>query len=135
MPKPKTRPADLPVPVRIVLEGAPRTKKNSSRIVRMGRRARLLPSAAFRAYQEACLWQLRDWSARPPIDGWVGCAAIFYRDRDVGDLNNYTAALADILEKAGVLVNDRLIRSWDGSRVDKDPARPRVEVLLTSFDG
>lgn len=119
----------------MILNGAPRSKKNSQRIVRVRGRVLIVQSKSYVAYERACLWQLRATWQRPPIDGWVGCAAIFYRDRDVGDLNNYTAALADILEKAGVLVNDRLIRSWDGSRVDKDPARPRVEVLLTSFDG
>lgn len=122
------------MPVRLILEGAPRTKKNSPDIIRVRGRRMVIPSSAFRAYEEACLWQLRSWR-RPPIDGWVGCAAIFYRDRDVGDLNNFTSALADILEKAGVLVNDRLIRSWDGSRLEKDAARPRVELLLSRFDG
>ena len=95
----------------------------------------LLPSKQFERYQESCLWQLRVVWKREPIDGWVTCAAMFYRDRDVGDLNNFTAALADILEKGGVLVNDRLIRSWDGSRLLLDRERPRVEVLLSSFDG
>lgn len=120
--------------MRLILEGAPRTKKNSPDIIRVRGRRMVIPSRAFRAYEEACLWQLRLWR-REPIDGWVACAAVFYRDCDVGDLNNFTSALADILEKAGVLTNDRLIRSWDGSRLAKDAERPRVEVLLSRFDG
>ena len=38
---------------------------------------------------------------------------------------------ADLLEKAGILLNDRLIESWDGSRImglDKD--NPRVEIEI-----
>lgn len=119
--------------MRIVLDGAPRTKKNSQRILRVGGRRIVAPSRQFKAFEEACLWQLRSWRAEP-IDGLVACAATFYRDRAVGDLNNFTAAIADILEKAGVLTNDRLIRSWDGSRLEVDRARPRVEVLLSRFD-
>ena len=33
-------------------------------------------------------------------------------------------------EKAGVVVNDRLIVSWDGSRIYKDAKSPRVIFTL-----
>ena len=38
--------------------------------------------------------------------------------------------VADALEEAGVVLNDSLIASWDGSRLLKDAANPRVEITL-----
>lgn len=38
--------------------------------------------------------------------------------------------MRDWLQRAGVLANDRQIASWDGSRLDKDASRPRVEVAI-----
>ena len=55
--------------------------------------------------------------------------------RSQPDLNNLTEATADILEKAGIVANDNLIVSWDGSRnmgVDKD--RPRVEIEILEVE-
>jgi len=46
-------------------------------------------------------------------------------------LLNLLQATADILEKAGIIDNDKNIRSFDGSRiagVDRD--RPRVEINI-----
>ena len=43
-------------------------------------------------------------------------------------------ALADALEEAGIVENDRLIVSWDGSRLLKDAATPRIEVMLEAVE-
>jgi len=43
-------------------------------------------------------------------------------------------AVADALEHAGVVVNDRLIVSWDGSRLSKDAVRRRVELEVELFN-
>lgn len=61
----------------------------------------------------------------------VNCRAVFYRDANRGDLIGYAQGLADLLEERGVLVNDALIQGWDGSRLDVDHERPRVEAELT----
>jgi Holliday junction resolvase RusA-like endonuclease len=119
-------------PVKIVIDSPPATKKNNSQIVRVRGRLILIPSRRYLRYERDALWQLRAiWQGRAPITGDVNCAALFYRNRASGDLNNYTAALADILEKAGIVANDRQIGGWDGSRLAKDAARPRVEMVLT----
>jgi hypothetical protein len=55
---------------------------------------------------------------------------LFYRDAERGDAVGYYQGLADLLEKRGVVANDRLIMSWDGSRLLKDSANPRVELTL-----
>jgi Holliday junction resolvase RusA-like endonuclease len=119
---------------RLTILGPPRTKKNYSRIVRAGRRFRLLPSAAHEGWARSAMAQLQGWRRSPLADG-VAVKAFIYRERKTGDLINYLQALADALERAGVVQNDRQIMSWDGSRLDKDARRPRIEVDITSFSG
>jgi len=67
---------------------------------------------------------------RLPITDEVNCRALFYRDALRGDAVGYYQALADALEEAGIVKNDRLIVSWDGSRLLKDADIPRIEVTL-----
>jgi hypothetical protein len=137
--------------------GPPRTKKTSQRIVQIKAKGggrgftKILPSEAFmewfkRAMQYAPLIraQLARAGVRLPITAFVQVRATFYRDRDSGDLLGYEQALADWLQApkinergklirqgAGVIADDVQIRSWDGSRLSKDAACPRIEVELS----
>jgi Holliday junction resolvase RusA-like endonuclease len=127
--------------IRFTLPGAPRTKKTSNRIVRAGKFAKVMPSKAYCDYERAlrpvlgavCA-QLADGGVRTPITGPVEVAATFYRDADRGDLCGYMQALGDILQ-CSVIVDDIQISSWDGTRLAKDAARPRVEVEMTVLQG
>lgn len=52
----------------LTLIGEPRTKKNSSRILRSGAgRPFVAPSAAFEAYQESCLWGKSERRTAPSL--------------------------------------------------------------------
>lgn len=65
-----------------------------------------------------------------PFTSRVEVTAVFYRDRDQGDEDNFEKALGDTLQRAGVVENDRLIH-WTGeTRLEVDRARPRVEVTI-----
>jgi Holliday junction resolvase RusA-like endonuclease len=115
--------------------GSPRTKKNHSRIVRRGNFTKLLPSEAYERWEAAAVPQLRIARAgRAPIAGDVHVAAVFYRDRAQGDLVNYMQALADTLQKAGVIQDDRQIVSWDQTRLAKDKEKPRVELRIMELE-
>jgi len=117
-----------------VIEGKPRTKKNSGRIFTNGRRPRILPSAAFaewNAIAQPQLAKVRSESKVPlPIACDVNVRALFIRDRKVGDAVNYYEALADALEEGGILVNDVQIKQWDGTRLLADKMNPRVIVTI-----
>lgn len=63
----------------------------------------------------------------------LNCQALIYRDADRGDAVGYYQGIADLLEKLRILSNDRMIVAWDGSRLLKDPERPRVEIVLTEM--
>jgi hypothetical protein len=128
---------------RIVIYGAPRTKKTSNQLVQAGARPRVLPSKAWLAwYASAHIVELREsaagwlFSVWPPKRGELpdqpyNCCALFYREAAIGDAVGYYQGLADLLEKRGVIRNDKWIVQWDGSRLLKDAERPRVELTLT----
>jgi hypothetical protein len=143
--------------ITFVLPVTPRTKKNSRTHVR--KRAKTgnmitvpLPSDAYREMEgQIVMWARtslatdanrslvfdrnnkacraeRLFLAQP-----INCCAIFYRDADRGDAVGYYQGLADALEAAGVVADDKWIKQWDGSRLAKDAGRPRIEVTLTAI--
>lgn len=110
----------------------PRTKKNHGQIIQVRGRPVMLPSPEYRAWEDGCARaSLYDRTA-PAITYPVNCEARIYRDRNTGDAVGYYQAIADCLEHLGVVQNDRLIVSWDGTRLLKDDACPRVEITLTA---
>lgn len=63
----------------------------------------------------------------------VQVTATFYREKNLGDLIGFMQMLADCLEKAGIVENDRLVMSWDGTRMSKDADNPRTELEVTAL--
>lgn len=117
------------------LRGAPRTKKNSSRIVRAGERAMLIPSSQYVIYEKDCMRQIPN-CARMDIDYPVNvCCTYYMPTRRKVDLSNLEAATHDILVKAGVLADDNrdIIAGTDGSRVFYDAKDPRVDIEITEM--
>lgn len=128
----------------------PVTKKNSAQIIPGRKFGALLPSEAYqtwsagslRAFREAGMVEryratvsgklrtLYRWLPWPAIDYPINCRAFIYRHAAIGDAVGYYQAVGDLLELAGAVANDKWIVSWDGSRLLKDPGRPRVEIEL-----
>lgn len=131
-PEPAPPPELGTVLAELVVYGKPRTKKNTPVVTEQ----RIpLPSKAFRAYAKLALPQLTSaWSSRAEITTPVCCTALWYRDRDQGDPVGFYQGLADLLQDAGVLKDDKLVRHWDGSRLLIDRATPRVVLTLTACD-
>lgn len=117
--------------MKLTILGAPRTKKNSPRIVPVGKGHRLLPSEAYEQYEAAALWQIR--RPREPINRRVNVKCVYYMPthRRV-DLCNLLEATCDILVKAGVLADDNsnIVAGHDGSRVEYDKGNPRAEIEI-----
>ena len=144
--------------ITFVLPVVPRTKKNSPRQVK--RRAKTtgklitipIPSEAYETMEEQIVMWARTSLATAANRSLVfdrnakvcraerlflaqplNCCAIFYREKDLGDAVGYYQGLADSLEAAGVLADDKWIKRWWGSDLDKDKERPRIEVTLTAI--
>ncbi len=121
--------------MQLVISGAPRTKKNHGSVIRRGKRRFHIPSAAWTTWVHSAAilvngGMLGTRLRHALIDVPVNCRALFYRDANRGDAVGYYQGLADLLEKRRVVANDRQIVSWDGSRLLKDVANPRVELTL-----
>ena len=137
---PASDPGSPDLPWEFTIDGAPRTKKNHGRRIwsRRLNRAVHLPSEAHEEWHDATLVQLAPLVAARaglPIRGVVHVCALFYRHAIVGDLVGFEQALGDLLEHAGIIGNDRQIVSWDGTRLLKDAARPRIEVRIAPAQG
>lgn len=120
---------------RLTLDGAPRTKKNSLRRVMVGKFLKSIPSAQYLAWRDAVLPQMRMQWRRLPLAQPVNVRATIYRDANRGDLLGYLDGIADALEEAGVVDDDKWILGWDGSRLDKCAERPRVELEIGPLAG
>ncbi len=139
----------------------PRTKKNSSRIIQVKAKGggrgftKILPSEAHNKWFKAAMLQapfirmaLKSAGFELPIAAPVNVCAIFYLERNSGDLAGFMQALADYLQEprwaapkpgkpqrlarngAGVIKDDSQIAGWDGSRLRKDANCPRIEVAI-----
>jgi Holliday junction resolvase RusA-like endonuclease len=112
----------------------PVTKKNSQQIITVGGHPRIIPSKAYREYEENCGWFLPkvEVIAHP-----VNIKAKYYMQthRKV-DLCNLHEALHDVLVKYRIIEDDnsRIVVSTDGSRVLYDKDHPRTEVEITEVE-
>ena len=138
--------------MKLVIEGAPRTAKNNQRIVTNPRTGKpfIIASKSKGAWATLLVDGIKRELVRIgdeavdrgavhylpalPISQPIQVKALFYRDRNIGDLDNYAHAVGDALQKAGVILNDKQIESWDKSRKLIDRVRPRVEITIEPFD-
>ena len=121
----------------ITLPGRPITKKNSQRIVtnRKTGRPMVIQSEQYIRYETECLWRLKQYRG-PKFKSQVEVRALFYMpSKQRPDLTNCMQSVADILEKAGVIENDRNIVSWDGTRLLIDKEEPRVDIEIRRVEG
>lgn len=131
-------PISNPEPSLIIIPGRPITKKNSQRIIinRNTGRRQVIQSERYVDYEESSLWYLKKYrhiSFAGPV-----CVTAHYwlpDRRGWPDLIGLLQATCDILEKSGIIDNDRNIVSVDGSRImGVDRENPRVEVAVRGVE-
>ena len=101
---------------RCVIRTAPRTKKNHTTLG-------IRQSPAYRAYRDLIIAGFAPLLAElelPLPDRPYNLAATFYVDRwgERADLIGLLQGLADALENAGVVSDDRWFRAFDGARIE-----------------
>lgn len=131
--------------IRIVIPGNPVTKKNSQRIVHIGRKCPAcqrgmktvpLPSKAYESYEELAGWYVQGYLRRLKINRPVNVKCIYWMQKNIDvDLANLLEATNDMLVQHGVLADDnrKIVASHDGSRVYVDLANPRVEITISFY--
>ena len=128
-------------PLRYIVRGEPRTKKNHPEIAGSGKRCPacgkperqwVRQGRAHREYRKLALPQLIP-APPQPIDRPVHIQCLFYMSsRRVVDGLNLEASVDDLLVEAGILADDdsRIVISHDGSRVLYDKENPRTEITI-----
>jgi len=125
--------------MRFEILGHPRTKKTSQRLVKIRGATKIIPSKVTLEWSNDAQLQLQSqfgkYRGKTFCEGqrW-NLRAIFYRKQETtADLIGHVQALADVLQAAEIVANDRLIRGLDGCRMEIDEKNPRVELELTEM--
>jgi Holliday junction resolvase RusA-like endonuclease len=120
---------------RLVIPGQPITKKNSQVIRCINGKPVVLQSKAYRAYEKAALEVLRAYQGER-FSGPVEVTVHYWlKDNRRPDLNNLMAATADILQRGGIVKDDKNIVSWDHSRIAMETSsNPRVEITIRPLE-
>lgn len=108
----------------------PRTKKNSQRIVRCNGRFLVIPSAAYKKFEDDCKKHIEPMH----IDYPINIKAIYHMPtRQRVDLVNLHEALCDVLVTHGFIMDDNcsIVVSMDGSKVIYDKQNPGIEIYIT----
>ena len=127
------------VTLKIIIEGAPRTKKNHNQILvnrRTGKRF-IKPSVQYEQYELEAGFQIPG-KYRIGINCPVNVKCLYYMPtRGRVDLVNLLEATDDILVKNGVLKDDnsKIVAAHDGSRVLYSKENPRAEIYITRMEG
>ncbi len=101
------------------------------RIISCAGRPRLIQSKAYLQYEEDCLKQITG-DMKKCIDVPIAVTCLYWlKDKRIPDLLNLMAASHDLLQKAEVIKDDKLIISVDGSRImGVDKYNPRCEISI-----
>lgn len=126
--------------IKIIIPGAPVTKKNSQRILKNFKTGKpfIAPSEVYERYEQAAGAHLYP-KPQYPLDGAYGafnlrCVYYMPTHRRV-DLANLLEATTDVLVKHRILADDNsnIVGGHDGSRVLYDKSHPRVEIEITEM--
>lgn len=116
----------------ITLKGRPATKKNSGRIVFKNGKRIIIPSEAYKNYEDACMWQLAGKKLHVSGIIVVECKYYLPNKRSWPDLIGLLQATSDILTKAKVIDDDKWICSYGESciaGIDKDNPRAEIRIM------
>lgn len=123
--------------IKLILSGRPITKKNSQIPIKTkSGKYFIIQSKQYRDYEKICLWQIKEQYKGETIINKISLKALYFMpDRRLPDLLNLLQATADIVEKGGVIENDKNIVSFDGSRImEFDKENPRTEIYIEEGD-
>ena len=117
-----------------VIEGRPITSTNSHMIVENKQRGgyMIIKSALARKYQGDATLQLRGQKNKKGyhcVTTECTVELMVYRERNSGDVDNYSKAVFDALQNANCIINDKLIQRMVVEK-HKDKENPRVEITI-----
>jgi len=117
---------------RLVILGAPRTKKTSAVIATNRKTGKpfILPHKRTTGWTHDAQIQMRHQWRGPLLDGAVIVNYQIYRAADRGDLGGFEAAIDDALQGCVITDDKQIIGRATAKHIDR--ANPRVEILVTA---
>ena len=93
------------------IKGRPASKKNSKQIFRVGNRTIIAPSTAYTRFEKYALEQLLPYRAKGTFTGPIRVVYYFYQlGRLSQDVDNAMASINDVLQKSGIIDDDKNIK-------------------------
>ena len=128
---------------KFIIDGQPMSKKRNYKIIKIGRHYTLGLATKYKHWEKSATDQL--WAQRMTyqshmtgvfqITSLVEVAFEFFlKGKRKYDLSNLIQGPEDALVKAGILEDDALICSLDGSRKHLGCENPRVQITIRSFE-
>lgn len=116
-----------------VIEGRPGILKNGKKLVRAGGRIFPVSSDKYKAFEAKAYLIIKAAKSQPTINFPVNvCMKFFFKNyAHEMDLSNCYQGIEDILQKALVIENDKLIYGHDGSRKIFGAMNERIEISIT----
>jgi Holliday junction resolvase RusA-like endonuclease len=119
----------------VTIPGRPYVKKNQQKAVGNGRFKKIIYSPKYVAWEQMAVLTVRQMLQKMPVPGIafpVNLKVVFYfKDRQAEpDLSALYEGIQDVLQKEGVIANDKLIVGHDGS-TKLFGHEPRTEVEIT----
>ncbi len=128
-------------PIRLVVAGNPVSQKNTKRVGVSKKSGKLFNYTPARVakYKEDAYHQLVDQRNRlhiemicVPVICWY---AVYRADERSQDLGNSFEAVADELQRTGIVENDSLLIPRARGPIQFDKQNPRIEVTLEPWEG
>lgn len=125
------------------------TKKNSKQISRNRKTGKRFIRSSNKAQlcESQLAWKLARLKKLTPNQLAISCPinlqCVFHYKKTksgkptkrVADLSNLLQGPEDALQKAGIILNDKLIESFDGTRRIYDADKTMLEIIITKFEG
>ena len=100
-----------------------------NRQYRRGRGGKIYLDPKFKEFQDNCLTWLLQWgNLWVPGEVWVELD-LWFKDRRYGDADNYQKTIGDILQKSGIVENDKLIFWGPVNRYVGLPERAEIRIM------
>lgn len=107
-----------------------------NRHYRRGKGNRFYLSKEYKAYENFALGWLLHWGNVYFPGRVLVCAEYYPPDRrGTPDMDNLYKSWGDLLQKSGLIDNDRNIKWGDCKIMEPDRDNPRVEIIITEIEG
>lgn len=105
------------------IKGRVISKKNSKQVIRNGRRTFVISSKAWIKFEKEAVEQLKkQYGKKKPYDGLVFIDYCFLlKGKTSTDCDNMIASINDLLEKAGIITNDKNVVSGTFRKIGDQP--------------